>query len=513
MVSYFARRLGSSALVLLISTFLMYLLIDFVIRPLDDLMTSTAPNKQALINARIELLDLDTPAPVRYLGWLRGVGGCVVGNCDLGTAWRTDQLVTSQLASAVPTTLRLILIATVLAMVLGVVVGIVSALRQYSGFDYGIIFLSFLLYSLPTFWVAVLLKQWVAIGFNNFLEDDPSIAPAFAVCVALAVAVIVTAAIGGSWKRRLITFASAIVASLAVLGLMELTGFIENPSIGIVGVALTGAGIAVVVTLLSSGLENRRSLGTALSVAALGVALYYPLQPLFGRMTTPLLLGLAVVAVLSGIVVGYLWGGPDKRVSARTGAFTAILVAFVIYADRIGQAWAPYVNSSVIGGRPIATVGIRTPNLSTASYWITQLDAITHLVMPTLALVLISFAGYTRYSRASMLEVMNQDYIRTARAKGLNERTVVMRHAFRTTLIPLATIIPIDFASILGGAVITERIFGWSGMGTLFIRSLDGAEIDPMMAFILITGALAIFANFVADLIYAALDPRIRVNA
>ena len=117
-------------------------------------------------------------------------------------------------------------------------------------------------------------------------------------------------------------------------------------------------------------------------------------------------------------------------------------------------------------------------------------DTFSHLVLPTLALMLISVATYTRYSRASMLEVLNQDYIRTARAKGLTNRTVVVRHAFRNALIPLATIVAFDISGIIGGAVITESVFEWEGMGRLFI---DGSrEFDPnrVMAFFVVTGML-----------------------
>ena len=102
-----------------------------------------------------------------------------------------------------------------------------------------------------------------------------------------------------------------------------------------------------------------------------------------------------------------------------------------------------------------------------------MLDSFTHLLLPTATLVLIAFAAYTRYSRSSMLEVMSQDYIRTARAKGLPERAVVVRHGFRNTLIPLATIVPIDIITLIGGAVITEAVFARPGMGQLFVRSLD----------------------------------------
>ena len=146
-------------------------------------------------------------------------------------------------------------------------------------------------------------------------------------------------------------------------------------------------------------------------------------------------------------------------------------------------------------------------------FWYQTVDSFTHLLLPSIALVLISFATYTRYSRGSMLEVMNQDYIRTARAKGLTERTVIMRHALRNALLPLASIVPVDIITLIGGAVLTETIFGWAGMGRMFVDSLSKADIDPVMAYILITGILAVVANIVADFVYAILDPRIRVNA
>jgi peptide/nickel transport system permease protein len=121
-------------------------------------------------------------------------------------------------------------------------------------------------------------------------------------------------------------------------------------------------------------------------------------------------------------------------------------------------------------------------------------------------------AAYTRYSRASMLEVLNQDYIRTARAKGLTERTVVVRHAFRNALIPLATIVAFDISGIIGGAVITESVFEWEGMGRLFIDGLREFDPNRVMAFFVVTGVFAVVFNLIADITYAVLDPRIRIG-
>ncbi len=189
---------------------------------------------------------------------------------------------------------------------------------------------------------------------------------------------------------------------------------------------------------------------------------------------------------------------------------TSVVMGVLVVADQVMQVWPPYFQA--LRGRPIPTFGDQTPNLG-GNYWVGVLDSLTHLLLPTLTLILIAFAAYTRYSRSSMLEVMNQDYIRTARAKGLPERVVVVRHGFRNTLIPLATIVPIDVITLIGGAVITEAVFARPGMGALFVDSLREAMIEPVMAYLLITASLAIIANIVADIVYASIDPRIRLDA
>jgi peptide/nickel transport system permease protein len=111
-----------------------------------------------------------------------------------------------------------------------------------------------------------------------------------------------------------------------------------------------------------------------------------------------------------------------------------------------------------------------------------------------------------------MLEVLNQDYVRTARAKGLPERSVIVRHAFRNMLIPIATLIATDIGALLGGAIITESVFAISGMGALFNIGLGRTDVNPVMGYFLVIAITAIAFNFLADLAYAALDPRVRVR-
>jgi peptide/nickel transport system permease protein len=140
------------------------------------------------------------------------------------------------------------------------------------------------------------------------------------------------------------------------------------------------------------------------------------------------------------------------------------------------------------------------------------IDRVQHLVLPIVTLAVIAIAGYSRFMRASMLEVINADYIRTARAKGLVERRVVIKHAFRNALIPLATLAAIDFGTFFGGAVITETVFGLDGMGLYFVNSLSTGETYNVMAWLLITAVMVVIFNLIADITLGFLDPRIRLE-
>jgi len=121
-----------------------------------------------------------------------------------------------------------------------------------------------------------------------------------------------------------------------------------------------------------------------------------------------------------------------------------------------------------------------------------------------------SVASYSRFLRASMLEVINSDYVRTARAKGLDESRVIMKHTFRNALVPLVTLIALNFGALFGGAVVVETVFGLDGMGFYFITALNEGDPYPIMAWLMITATLIIVFNLIADIVYGYLDPRVR---
>jgi len=512
MLRFITRRMLTAVGVLFAATYLFFILAANAGDPLEDLRASSQPNREQLIAQRTAELHLDVNPFIRYFYWL---GGAIHG--DLGNDYKTGQPVSTMLGDAMGQTIKLVGFASVAAIVIGVLIGIISALRQYSGFDYGITLMTFLMYSLPSFWVAVLLKQWGAIGFNNFLAD-PVISPLALGLIGLVMGIVVGAALGGEWKRRLLFGGIAGVLTAAILGVMAATDWFRDPGLGPVVILMLGLGLALIVVFLTTGLANRKALYTALTVVALGAVAWFPmcankLSGGFAYVGFWMALVLLLVFIAAGVGIGLLFRGPDKWLSARVGGIVAAFMYALLWLDYAMSWWKTYSNTSAINGRPIATVGSSTPELSGSGYWIGTIDTFTHMVLPISALILISLASYTRYMRGSMLEVMNLDYIRTARAKGMPERTVVMRHGFRNALIPIATLIPLDLAALFGGAIITETVFGWNGMGRLFVDALRTVNVNVLMGYFLVTGILLLIGNIIADVLYVVLDPRIRVES
>jgi len=158
------------------------------------------------------------------------------------------------------------------------------------------------------------------------------------------------------------------------------------------------------------------------------------------------------------------------------------------------------------------------PTSGTGSYGVVLspfdsfIDQVEHLILPVTALSVLFIAGWSRYLRSSMIEVVKQDYMRTARAKGVDSRTLLLRHALRNAVIPMITIVALDFGAIAGGATITEGVFAWPGMGLLFIDSLDRRDYPVLIAMLMLSAFFVIAFNLIADILYAVLDPRIRYS-
>ena len=151
-------------------------------------------------------------------------------------------------------------------------------------------------------------------------------------------------------------------------------------------------------------------------------------------------------------------------------------------------------------------------NMFTVGESFSLVDRIKHLVLPVVTLLVLNLATLTRYTRSAMIEVLGQDYIRTARAKGLTSRAVIYRHALRNALIPVVTIIGVFLPNAVAGAAITETVFAWPGMGLLAVNAADTRDYPVVLGATLTVAVIVVLSNLLTDLLYGVLDPRIRLD-
>jgi peptide/nickel transport system permease protein len=326
MFAYTVRRLLIGIPVLIAASFFLFIVAVKSGDPRDPLLVKNPPTPKATLALIAERLHLDQPLLPRYWWWLSNL----VFHGNFGPSVDPTQNIGSELGRATWVTVRLVFFAMLFAVILAIVTGVLSAVRQYSKMDYTFTFAGFLALSIPSFWLAILLKE-AGIFYNK----------------------------------------------------------------------------------------------------------------------------------------------------ATNSAF-------------------------------FFTIGDQNYDHDTMSSWGKITDIAGHMVLPTISLTLITYAGWSRYQRGSMLDVLNSDYIRLARAKGLRARQVMVRHALRTALIPLTTVTAIEIAGVLGGAIVTETVFNWSGMGRYLIKSVTLRDVNAILGWLLVSGIIVIVFNIIADLLYAVLDPRIR---
>lgn len=329
MLLYTVRRLLASALVLLASSALVFVLTASTVDPLAQYRTrQPVPSPEFFAGERAKL-GLDKPIFVRYWDWLTGAvhgdfGNNIAGNPIGPTLW-----------TRLGVTARMVIAAMVLSILLAVVVGVYTAVRKNKLSDYVATIVSYVLIALPVFWFAVLLKEFVAIRFNDLVGQT-----------------------------------------------ILYTASEESPGISTYGTA-----------------------------------------------------------------------GEILR------------------------------------------------------------DRLAHLILPTIALTGITFAAWSRFQRASMLDVMSSEYMKFGRAKGVPYRKVLIKHGLRNALIPLTTVVAIGVGAIFGGAIITETVFNWNGMGRYFTQDgLGQSDLNVVLAWLLVSAFFVVLFNLIADLMYAVLDPRIRLS-
>ena len=251
---------------------------------------------------------------------------------------------------------------------------------------------------------------------------------------------------------------------------------------------------------------------------------------IMGRLGyTVLLMGISLfVAIIIAVPIGiysavHQYSIIDYLVTALAffgqsmPTFWTGLMAMAIFSVALG--WFPTSGVRTAGAQGdiiealarVFTFGRTHPELA-GKEWASIVDGLRHVALPAGVLVFFNLATWSRYTRTSMLEVLRQDYMRTARAKGLAERFVILKHGLRNALIPLITILALQLPNLFGGAIITETIFSWPGMGRMLIDAISGVDWPVVQGILVISSFLVVFSNFLSDLAYAWVDPRIQYS-
>ena len=225
------------------------------------------------------------------------------------------------------------------------------------------------------------------------------------------------------------------------------------------------------------------------------------------RMPATLMLSVTslVLTYLLSIPLG-LWSTVKSGAAAERAVSTLLYMLYSL-PSFVAALYLQLLFYSKLGWLPL--FGMVSDNYETLSAPAKAWDLLQHAILPIVCFTYGSLAYYSRFIRANMQEVIRQDYIRTARAKGVPPWTVIWRHAFRNTLIPLVTLIGLTLPSLLSGAVILEQIFAWPGMGRLFFEAIGQRDYDTVMGLVLMFSALTLIGQLLADVLYATVDPRV----
>ncbi len=228
------------------------------------------------------------------------------------------------------------------------------------------------------------------------------------------------------------------------------------------------------------------------------------------RLPVTLMLNIVEMLIILAVAV------PIGVMSAvRQGSnFDKVTTMFVFIGFATPDFWLALLLMSFFGAQlgwlPIS--GLRSMNWEYLTFWGQQLDFVSHLVLPIVVATFGGLAGFSRYMRQSMLEVVRQDYVQTARAKGLPENVVIGKHALRNALLPVVTILGLSLPGLIGGSVIIESIFAIPGMGQLMVQSIYARDYPVVMGNLVVVAVLTLFANLFADIAYGLVDPRIRLG-
>lgn len=250
----------------------------------------------------------------------------------------------------------------------------------------------------------------------------------------------------------------------------------------------------------------RGDFGKTMSGADVGTQLYQHMFVTIRMVTAALFLAI-VISISMGVYAALRRNKFQDRGIQLLSFFFLATPVFV--TGLFFQYYVAVPLDHAFGTQVLSTAGESSP-FASGSFFHRIPDYLSHMTLPTITLVLAIFSSWTIYQRSSVLETMNLDHVLLARAKGISPRRVMRRHILRNALIPVTTVIALDFAGLLGGALITEQVYSWNGMGRWFLGGIGRQDLNVTLGYLLFTAVIVILFNFLADIAYGVLDPRIR---
>lgn len=253
----------------------------------------------------------------------------------------------------------------------------------------------------------------------------------------------------------------------------------------------------------------RLNFGTDVHNASVSQALGQRLE-----VTTRMIVGAIILAVILAVVLGVISGvRKDKPFDVVATIITFILLALpTFWFAAVLKEFAININNAA-GSRIFYTAGTQSFGAPPpSSFFQMTSDQFQHMILPIISLGLLTASGWIRYQRASVVDVLDSDYMRLARAKGVRNRTVIRRHGLRNALIPLVTVMAIDIGALFGGAIITEQVYDWHGMGDYLNTAISNEDTYAVAGWVMVSAVFVVVFNLLADLFYAVLDPRIRLS-
>ncbi|MCW4458076.1 ABC transporter permease [Microbacterium sp. MPKO10] len=228
-------------------------------------------------------------------------------------------------------------------------------------------------------------------------------------------------------------------------------------------------------------------------------------------ISAELVLGATIITAILGIALGVYTASRQYKLADRIGQATSVVTMNInIVVAALGIVLLAIGFNDLVGARVFFVTGSHSQDVT--GFFPIVLDALQHLTLPTLALVLVGYAQYHLLQRTLLLDNINADYVRTARAKGLTKQQAIRKHALRTSLIPVATQVAFTIPTIFTGAILTERIFGWNGMGRYFLDTIGKNDVHGVVAIAAFGAVLTAVGAILSDIAIVALDPRVRVS-